>query len=332
MPAARQRSASPFSAEAVSATIGVRARCSRASSSRIARASCVAVELRHVHVGQHAARSGRYASAPGPARRPRPIRWRSRRARAGARSPCGWSGGRRRAAPGCVRARLRPASAAGAARSFAALALHAVRSARPLRGARGITTSKPHRGAHARRAVHRHLAAHQFGEAARRSRGPGRCRRSAAWCRPRPARTAGTGAPAARADTPMPVSVTRKQQSVAARCAGVRARTRATPAPPRTAPVVGELDRVGQEVAEDLPQPQRVGAVRRRRRARRSSHVSVRPLLDAEPVKFATVAAHHAPQVDRRGRQLQPPGLDLREVEDVADDLQQRLRPTAGSR
>ena len=61
--------------------------------------------------------------------------------------------------------------------------------------------------------------------------------------------------------------------------------------------------------------------------ASRSSalQVSSSPLADAVWTNVSTAAPRQRAQREGRRRDLEPAGLDLREVEDVADDLQQRL-------
>ena len=68
--------------------------------------------------------------------------------------------------------------------------------------------------------------------------------------------------------------------------------------------------------------------------ANRSSavHVSSRPLADAVCTKVATAVRTSATDGEGRRRDLELAGLDLGEVEDVADDLQQRLSGALGGR
>ena len=94
-----------------------------------------------------------------------------------------------------------------------------------------------------------------------------------------------------------------------------------------TSPSVGELDGVADEVEQDLPQPladrrrSGVGHVGRRRRTTSSSPFSC--------ARDARAAARRRRACSRRsngGRlELELAGLDLREVEDVVDEPQQRV-------
>ena len=92
---------------------------------------------------------------------------------------------------------------------------------------------------------------------------------------------------------------------------------------------VGELDCVGEEVAQDLPEPQRIGDVGRREGVV-GAPGEQQPLRGRRVDERVRRCAHDRAQVDRRGRKLELVGLDLREVEDVTDDLQQRLRRAFG--
>ena len=97
---------------------------------------------------------------------------------------------------------------------------------------------------------------------------------------------------------------------------------RAPPAPAsmRMPPAIGELDRVGDEVAEDLADPHRVadddvGAGRRRPRARASGPWPRRSAGTTPAPRRAARAGRTAARLER-----ELAGLDLREVEDVGED------------
>ena len=98
---------------------------------------------------------------------------------------------------------------------------------------------------------------------------------------------------------------------------------RATPAGPddHGTAGAGELHRVGHQVEHDLLEPEHVGV----------HDVDVVGDVDGEvdPLGGRPLAQHrrrvveHGPQVDRRVLQGHLPGLDLREVEDLVEELQQ---------
>ena len=94
---------------------------------------------------------------------------------------------------------------------------------------------------------------------------------------------------------------------------------------------LGELDRVGEQVEQDLAQPGQVGADRRR-------HVALEDVGDVETLLGRARADQverrldALAQVERMRLDVHPPGLDLREVEDVVDDRQQRVAGVADGR
>ena len=97
------------------------------------------------------------------------------------------------------------------------------------------------------------------------------------------------------------------------------------------AALVGELQRVGQQVEQDLPHPRRIAD---QRVVRAGGDVgfeqqSLGGRLRAERVERA---GDQAGQRERGVFQLEPAGLDLGEVEQVVDDAQQRLRRIAHGR
>ena len=132
---------------------------------------------------------------------------------------------------------------------------------------------------------------------------------------------------------PMPVSRTWKcelEPSSTPRASQTSTRT-------NTSPLLGELDRVAHQVDAGSG----AAAARRRRRLcgtpRRDPVGQLQPLLvRAQRQRLDGVGHDVARARTRRCSSSQLPGLDLREVEDVVDDHQQRvgrgLRPSRGSR
>ena len=87
---------------------------------------------------------------------------------------------------------------------------------------------------------------------------------------------------------------------------------------------LGELDRVGEQVEEDLAQPRQVGADRHRDIA--FEHVRrVEVLLGCAHADEIERRLDAIAQVERMRLDVHPPGLDLREVEDVVDDREERV-------
>ena len=124
---------------------------------------------------------------------------------------------------------------------------------------------------------------------------------------------------------PMPVSRTRKRQHRAL------ARERLAAHRDDDLAALGELDRVGEQVEQDLAQPGHVAADRRR-------HVALEDVGDVETLLGRARADQverrldALAQVERMRLDVHPPGLDLREVEDVVDDRQQRVARVADGR
>ena len=229
MPAARQRSSSPFMAFAVTATTGVRAvivplGLDRAQAAR----ELVAVHARHVDVGEHRRIGPRQpgferldAVLGGVGRDAEQVELahqhflvhrmvvdhEHQRPLAGARD-----GAPRRPAP--TRERCVAANSA----SFGG----DVEIEPDMEGRAG-----------ARRALGRNVAAPSAARAGARSRGRARCRRSGAWWRSPPARTAGTAACALSSSMPMPVSATVRCTRVRPPPIGVVAAFTVTPAAAR---------------------------------------------------------------------------------------------------
>ena len=89
-------------------------------------------------------------------------------------------------------------------------------------------------------------------------------------------------------------------------------------------PGIGELDGVGQEVDEDLPQPLLVGAHMHRQFAGPR-------VAEGQPLGFRLQPEHvdqlveEIVDVDRVGIDLQPPGLDLGDIEQSVDQPRQVL-------
>ena len=122
------------------------------------------------------------------------------------------------------------------------------------------------------------------------------------------------------AGMPMPVSVTAKC-SVAPRRAHVSRRSHAQ----HDFALVGELDGVAQNVQQHLPEPSR------RRRAASSGTSAAMWQASSSPFsrgpqrqQLRRVADRFA-QIELGVLEIQPPRLDLREIEHVVDDRQQRL-------
>ena len=99
----------------------------------------------------------------------------------------------------------------------------------------------------------------------------------------------------------------------------------------RTPPRVGELERVGDEVAEDLAHPHRVAAHGRGQRRRRSSSSQRQALgLGQRPVG-ALHRRQQLAQVEGAVLERELAGLDLREVEDVGEDARRGSARCRGS-
>ena len=94
---------------------------------------------------------------------------------------------------------------------------------------------------------------------------------------------------------------------------------------------LGELHRVAGEVDEDLAQPVRV-ADDARRHVRRDEGRDLDALALGSGRKELDHALDHGTEVEGLGQEVEPAGLDLREVEDLVDERQQRLRPRSSRR
>ena len=103
-----------------------------------------------------------------------------------------------------------------------------------------------------------------------------------------------------------------------------QARRPASGAVTRISPRLGELQRVGDQVVEDLPHAGRVAAVDARG-AWSMSRAKARPFLLARAAKAAWAPRGDLAEVELDLLQLQLAGLDLGEVEHVVEDRQQRL-------
>ncbi len=88
---------------------------------------------------------------------------------------------------------------------------------------------------------------------------------------------------------------------------------------------LGELHRVAGEVDEDLAQP----VAGRRRRARGTSGATKAAISMPLPWAFGSKeldhALDHGTDVEGLGQEVDPAGLDLREVEDLVDEREERL-------
>ncbi len=87
-------------------------------------------------------------------------------------------------------------------------------------------------------------------------------------------------------------------------------------------PGVGELHRVGQQVPQHLEEPLLVG-VQRRRQLRRDPHGQVQALLRGQRPERRLHVVHELDERDTRRGDVHLARLDLRQVEDVVDQLEQ---------
>ncbi len=87
---------------------------------------------------------------------------------------------------------------------------------------------------------------------------------------------------------------------------------------------LGELDRVADQVHQDLADPRRIRAHVRRRLAR-DGDLEPEPLAGGVLAEQALDLAHEIGQRERHRLEHQLPRLDLREVEDVVDEAEQVL-------
>ena len=93
--------------------------------------------------------------------------------------------------------------------------------------------------------------------------------------------------------------------------------------------LLGELDRVREQVEQHLPQPRRVADDRRPARSSSTRQPSSTPFSDGARRDDVERALDALAQVERLALELEPAGLDLREVEDVVDDVEQRVAARA---
>ncbi len=127
------------------------------------------------------------------------------------------------------------------------------------------------------------------------------------------------------AERPMPVSRTAKVSSA---CPSAAARRRHGE---HDLAALGELHRVGEQVEDDLAQPRDVADDGRRNVA--FEHVGgVEVLLDGAGRDEVERRLDALAQIERLRLDVHPPGLDLREVEDVVDDRQERVAGIADGR
>ena len=91
---------------------------------------------------------------------------------------------------------------------------------------------------------------------------------------------------------------------------------------------LGELDRVAQQVEQHLAQPGRV-ADDAAGRPRSTRYAELEPLLRRARATRSSAASTQSPEVERLALELELPGLDLGEVEDVVDDVQEGVAAPA---
>ena len=91
---------------------------------------------------------------------------------------------------------------------------------------------------------------------------------------------------------------------------------------------VGELDRVADEIGQDLAQPQSSPRIAARQSASRRRRRSRCPCMGARP-RSSTTPSTSCAQVDLVVLKRQRAGFDLGEIENVVDQRQKGLRPTA---
>ena len=150
-----------------------------------------------------------------------------------------------------------------------------------------------------------------------RSTAPGRCRRSGGWWSRRPAGRPRRWLQVVRGDADPGVGDGERDDGRAARA------RRAVQADPQHDPaVLGELDRVGQQVAQNLPQPLPVGEQSAGAPGTRSIAKS-RPFSAVSGWKVALDVFQQRAQREPLGVNVHPARLDLGQVEDVVDELEQ---------
>ena len=126
-------------------------------------------------------------------------------------------------------------------------------------------------------------------------------------------------------DRPMPVSRTAKVSSARSAAIGFELTVSTT------SPRFGELHRVAEQVEHDLPQAGHVADDRRRDVA--FEHVGrIEVLLDGARGDQVQRRLDAFAQVERLRLDVHAAGLDLREIEDVVDDGQQRVAGFADRR
>ena len=94
------------------------------------------------------------------------------------------------------------------------------------------------------------------------------------------------------------------------------------------AAALGELQRIAQQVEQDLAHPGRIADQRVGRAGRRGGHQRQALALGLRAQR-GDDAVDQAGQRERRFLELEPAGLDLGEIEQIVDDPQQRLRGLA---
>ncbi len=94
--------------------------------------------------------------------------------------------------------------------------------------------------------------------------------------------------------------------------------------------LLGELHGIAQQIDEDLAQA--VGVTPHQRRHTGPNVADqLQPLARGHGGHCQRRGLHHQPHIEGRFRQLQPTGLDLREIQDVVDQRQQCLRGLTGN-
>ena len=88
------------------------------------------------------------------------------------------------------------------------------------------------------------------------------------------------------------------------------------------AALLGELDGVADQVAEQALQEVRIGE--HGEVAQRKGELEAKPLLDGERAELGIDAREQAVDHDRFGRRFDPPGVELRDVEQGVEQVAQR--------
>ena len=170
-----------------------------------------------------------------------------------------------------------------------------------------------------------HAAAHQLGQALADRQAEAGAAVLARGAASRPARTTGTAGSCPRADRPMPVSRTAKVSRRGRR--GRASRVTVSTTSPASVNLTALLSRFS-----------RIWRSRVRSPLDADRHVALEHVGDVEVLLGRARAdeverrLHAVAQVERMRLDVHPAGLDLREVEDVVDDGQQRIARVADGR